>query len=629
MTIAVGAHAFASNTFTTSTATAGVTTQATGSTFVICVQTNRAADPIHVSSIVDSYSNIYTLATSDNPGYGGDILLAAYVCVNGVGGAAHTATANYSEQATNNVWFVEITGADTTNPADGVAPTVGGGTTGTSMPGIAVTTTNANDLLLSFLATYGFDTGTVTISSDAGNGWAIIDSNLSGSVSRHGASSYVIESAIGTYNDTYTASTSDGFSILTLAFKAASSGGGAPASLAWQPAITQHPGRLPGRGGNRFYQSIMARASIAAVPTSTGTLSSTEATDTAAFTGTVDVTGALASTEAIDTASFTGAVVVTGSLAATEGTDTAALSGTVDVTGSLSIVESTDTAASVGAVLVSGALTAVDTSDASAITGGVGIGASLSAGESTDTAALAGGVAVSGALATTEGVDVALLIGADVVSGALSVSEATDAAAFSATWDVTGAWTSTENPDSAAWAGTVDATGGLAATEIPDVAALGATALISGSVAATENADTAAFTGTVLSGEVGTLVATDAPDQANMSGSVDVTGALAAIDAPDTALLAGTVDASGVLGATEVPDLAQFTSAAPAQPAGAGSGSGEWIIRRPKPQPLPEALPTIRAQMRATEAPDVCRIAATADWSGDDEEFMLMISEAA
>lgn len=227
MAIALGGHAVANNTFTTSTTTSGITTQASGSTFVVCVQTNRAGDPIHVSSIVDSKGNTYTLATSDNPGYAGDILLAAYVCVNGTGGASHTVTATFDEQATNTVWFVEITGADTSSPADGVAHTTGGGTAGTSMPGVTVTTTNANDLILSFLGTYGFDTGTVTITANTGSGWAIIDSILTGSVSRHGASSYVVKSSTGSYADTYTSNSTDGFSVLTLAFKAASAGGGA------------------------------------------------------------------------------------------------------------------------------------------------------------------------------------------------------------------------------------------------------------------------------------------------------------------------------------------------------------------------------------------------------------------
>jgi hypothetical protein len=264
MALAIGGHAVANNTFTTSTTTSGVTTQASGSTFVVFVQTNRAGDPLHITSVTDSKSNTYTLVTSDNPGYGGDINLSAYVCVNGTGGASHTVTANYDEQATNNVFFIEITGADTTSPADGAAATVGGGTAGTSWPAPTVTTTNAADIIISCAGSYGFNTGIVTISANTAAGYAVIDSILAGTVSRHAVTSYLVVSSVGSYGDTYTTSATDGYSAITLAFKA----GGAPPpppTIGWQPIRPMYPpGASPGKFG-RFYQSPKAYSVLANV----------------------------------------------------------------------------------------------------------------------------------------------------------------------------------------------------------------------------------------------------------------------------------------------------------------------------------------------------------------------------
>lgn len=80
----------------------------------------------------------------------------------------------------------------------------------------------------------------------------------------------------------------------------------------------------------------------------TGTLSATEAQDTATFAGKLAYSGSLAATEGQDTASFAGKLVYTGALAATEAQDVASFNGTVAaaaITGTLSATEAQDTAA--------------------------------------------------------------------------------------------------------------------------------------------------------------------------------------------------------------------------------------------------------------------------------------------
>lgn len=393
MAIAIGGHAVANDTFDTTTTTGGVTTQASGSTFVICVQSTRAGDPIHVSSITDNKGNTYTLRTSDNPGYNGDILLAAYTCVNGTGGAGHTATVLFDEQSTHNIFFIEITGADTTAPADGVAATSGGGSAGTSWAGIAVTTTNANDLILSFAGSYGFDTGTITLSANTGAGWAILDSIVVGTVSRHAASSYIVKSSTGSYADTYTASTTDGFSALTLAFKAASGGGGGSAALTGQSstfsagtAAVSHSQALTGQAATFAAGTVGAGGNVTTALTgqsATLTAGTAVATPTVALIGTAitsavgSVTQSHAAAVSGQAATFASGLLTQSTAVLLVGQRATAANGTVstgsDVTTSLTGQSSTLTAGS----LVAASQTAVTGKSAAFAAGTLSFSASL------------------------------------------------------------------------------------------------------------------------------------------------------------------------------------------------------------------------------------------------------------
>jgi hypothetical protein len=162
------------------------------------------------------------------------------------------------------------------------------------------------------------------------------------------------------------------------------------------------------------------------VPGVTGTLTATEATDTAALSGSVVVSGALAVTGAADAAALSGAVGVTGALAVTGAADTAALSGSVTgVTGVLAVTGAPDTAAfSTG---ISGTLAATEAPpDSAALSGSVAVTGVLAVTGAPDTAALSGSVgaaAISGVLAATEAADNAALSGDVVVSGVLAVTE--------------------------------------------------------------------------------------------------------------------------------------------------------------------------------------------------------------
>lgn len=89
-------------------ATSSATTT-TGSNFAICVAWDNTSN---VSSVADSNGNSYTAQGTDQlDGNGGR--LRWYVCLNGTGGATHSATVTFSGTPAASVSFYEISGADT------------------------------------------------------------------------------------------------------------------------------------------------------------------------------------------------------------------------------------------------------------------------------------------------------------------------------------------------------------------------------------------------------------------------------------------------------------------------------------------------------------------------------------
>src|SRR6516165_617919 len=115
------------------------------------------------------------------------------------------------------------------------------------------------------------------------------------------------------------------------------------------------PGGGTATGGGAVLASFIPAAGL---PTITGTLGTTETTDTANFAGAVAfpaITGTLGTTETTDPAAFAGAgalATITATLAATETADTAAFAGALGalptITGTLGAVEAADRAAFAG-----------------------------------------------------------------------------------------------------------------------------------------------------------------------------------------------------------------------------------------------------------------------------------------
>lgn len=105
----IGGSAKVSDSGTTSPqTTAGVTTQASGSTFVVDV----IMTSLYLQSVTDNKGNTYTL-DSTVANYSGDFDLLRYICANGTGGAGHTVSITKTggaETAEVTAFFVELVG---------------------------------------------------------------------------------------------------------------------------------------------------------------------------------------------------------------------------------------------------------------------------------------------------------------------------------------------------------------------------------------------------------------------------------------------------------------------------------------------------------------------------------------
>jgi hypothetical protein len=403
MPISIGVSSHGSNPAfgTASSATASsVTSAATGSVFAICVN----AKSQNITSVTDSFSNTYTLkqtGTGFNKGY-------LYVCDGGNGGSGHTATVNLAAADSVTIHFAEILGA--ASPSYDAGGNAGNTSGGTSLTGASVTTTNANDLILSFFAGYG-DSGAV---SSAGAGFSMFDSIPGGGIASSGMSSRVV-SATGTYSDTYTIASFEYAAFAIASFKQAS--GGVAATVGWRSTQPLNPpGNSPSRFG-RFNQ--LPRGYLSTAQTSGSSAL------TIAQTGALTGTGALAGTSAL-VVGQTGAVTGAGAMTAASAlvvNQTAALTGAGALAGQSGLVfGQTGTLTQPGLVgaasLVFGQSGALSAS---------GVLAGSSALQFAQTAALTGAGAIAGASALTFA-QAATLIAAGTLAGSGALTFAQTAA---------------------------------------------------------------------------------------------------------------------------------------------------------------------------------------------------------
>ena len=206
MAIAIGASASAGSSVSNTTTTAGVTTQTSGSTFVIGVVYPNGDT---ISSISDSKSNTYSLINQTaDPGDG--FKVAMYYCANGSGGSGHTATAVISSTDPKAVFFAEITGASA-SPLDQSS-----GALDTSSPfDSSVTITQNNEIVISLL---GSNSSGSTVTWNGGYTGLLAETGWLGA-----GLGYRITSATGTYSPAATTSSGLYAVVVTASFFEASS----------------------------------------------------------------------------------------------------------------------------------------------------------------------------------------------------------------------------------------------------------------------------------------------------------------------------------------------------------------------------------------------------------------------
>jgi hypothetical protein len=242
----------------------------------------------------------------------------------------------------------------------------------------------------------------------------------------------------------------------------------------------------------------------------------------------------------------------TGTLTATEALDTAALAGNAGSSGVLAATEKFDVAAFTGSGIISGTLAAAETADVASIAGNFGAAGFLAATETPDLVNINGALGISGTLAATEAFDVASISGPATVTGTLTAFEFPDQARFSGAAFIEMVLAANEAPDLVSIIGGAGTSGVLVATETPDIAAISGAGVIQGLLVAVETSDVAALVGG--SGVSGVLVASETADTAALVGDFKIAaGILAATEAPDVAAFVGVVvnNTSGILDATE------------------------------------------------------------------------------
>jgi hypothetical protein len=217
--------------------TSGLTTQATGSIFVIAAQWSRNSGTF--SSVSDSKGNTYTLIDTqlDWEGVNGGWRL--YYCENGTGGASHTATFTLTgSNGPITIFFGEITGALTSGSLDQHIRREDTASPFTLAAGL--TTTQADEIVVSFVG--GNSGSNPATHAESGLGSSTIQTaseETNGSTFWTAAIATAVKSSTGTFNPSWTESGASAMAVGLATFKAASAG--APA----------YPSRLTLTGAGR------------------------------------------------------------------------------------------------------------------------------------------------------------------------------------------------------------------------------------------------------------------------------------------------------------------------------------------------------------------------------------------
>lgn len=194
--------------------TNSVTTQATGSTFVIDVCWDNSAS---ITTISDSKGNTYTIQGSVQSNSAITAKGARYICVNGTGGASHTATVLCSNTgAFPSIFFTEIKGGVTS----GIVDVHVQGQDESSPFGIATgALAQANEYVLSFFVSFTSSPPTCN-HAVTGDGFALLQQTTDFNAAWVGATGGVKVASTASVTPQWTeTNTSAGTIVITTSFK--------------------------------------------------------------------------------------------------------------------------------------------------------------------------------------------------------------------------------------------------------------------------------------------------------------------------------------------------------------------------------------------------------------------------
>lgn len=234
MAIAIGQSAKKATTTGTAT-TDTVTTAASGSTFLIGAIIDGGS--FSATPVQDSKSNTYTQIGSELTL--GSARCRVYYCENGTGGSSHTATATQTGSNGTSVFFAEVTGGLTSGILDKTASTTDSPSPFSS--GLTATTTQANELLVSFLFGNSGSNPATHASSGAtpSTGWTIHQEVTDGNNYWTGLVGSAVVSSTGQYEGSWTESGASSAVVFTITLKEGSSGATAKTATASLGAAIQ------------------------------------------------------------------------------------------------------------------------------------------------------------------------------------------------------------------------------------------------------------------------------------------------------------------------------------------------------------------------------------------------------
>jgi hypothetical protein len=223
MSIAIGGHSINPTAGGTTAASPAVTTQVSGSTFVLSIG-YLTADGLP-TTIADTFLNTYTkINTEVDSGTGYSHV--SYYCQNGVGGNSHIVTATWAGAGLRLIAFVEITGGAISGILD-QSPAIFFDNSSPFTSNTTGTTTQANELIYSFTVT-GSVSGAETLTW--GNSFIALD-DAPDAARITGGNAYLIASSTGTFQSSFTstgASTTDALTSIYTFKEFTNSGPGTP-----------------------------------------------------------------------------------------------------------------------------------------------------------------------------------------------------------------------------------------------------------------------------------------------------------------------------------------------------------------------------------------------------------------